>query len=100
MTQLFARIELRGSPSQEIYQKLHQYMANLNWLTTISGTAGVAAQSMTVALPHATYQAIYNSPPTNLLDVANKLKSGIEANVWTKALILVIESLNWAETTG
>jgi hypothetical protein len=85
---LFARIELRGSPSSEIYQRLHQHMSGLNWYPTISGTNPGSLQPITAALPHATYQATFAIAPTDLLQLGNSLKDGIEKNVWTKALIL------------
>jgi hypothetical protein len=92
MYQLFARVELRGNPSVEIYQKLHEYMKGQYWYTTITGTA-------TATLPHATYQATYTTKP-EVLAIANQLKAGIESNVWTRALVLVIEASYWAETAG
>jgi hypothetical protein len=92
MYQLFARVELRGSPSAEIYQRLHDYMRGLNWFTTITG-------SSTSTLPHATYQAVCSAAP-DVLARAKQLKLGIEANVWTSALVLVVEATNWAESAG
>jgi hypothetical protein len=94
MIQLFARVELRGTPSAEIYQRLHNHMLTLNWYTHISGSG------VTVALPHATYQAKMETPPADLRIYANELKSGIEANVWTKALVLVAITASWWVTEG
>jgi hypothetical protein len=37
MAQLFARIELRGTPGEPVHERLHAYMASLNWYQTIDG---------------------------------------------------------------
>ena len=92
MVQLFARVELRGNPNADIYQRLHEYMRSRYWFNTITGSA-------TSTLPHGTYQAQY-TVAVDLAGVAMDLKNGIESTVWTKALILVIQSANWAETAG
>jgi len=36
MSQLFARVELRGTPGEGIYERLHTHMASLNWSRQIS----------------------------------------------------------------
>jgi hypothetical protein len=92
MSQLFARIELRGTPNEDVYNKLHAYMEAKNWFRTITGTK-------TVALPHATYQATSGEAP-ELLKIANALKAEIESQIWTKALVLVVQTVNWAITAG
>ena len=92
MSQLFARIELRGTPGEDVYNKLHAYMEGKNWLRTITGTG-------TASLPHATYQAKYGDAP-ELMKIANALKAGIESAIWTKALVLVVQTVGWAITTG
>jgi hypothetical protein len=92
MSQLFARIELRGTPGEDVYNKLHAYMEAKNWFRTITGTK-------TVALPHATYQATFGDVP-DLMKIADTLKIGIESTIWTKALVLVVQTANWAITAG
>lgn len=69
-------------------------MQTLNWYAWIQGG------SITTKLPHATYQATRPVSPPDLLVFALDLKKNIEANVWTRALVLVVESINWAETAG
>jgi hypothetical protein len=91
MSQLFARIELRGNPSLEVYQRLHDYMESLNWLRTISGTK-------TTGLPHATYQATFTAPSPDLLKMATDFRTEIEAKIWTKTVVLIIQSSNWAQS--
>jgi hypothetical protein len=87
---VFARVELRGKPSDEIYEKLHTYMKSEQWSQHLPG---YPAKPM----PHAMYQANYKTSPT-LLTEAQLLRTYIEANIWTKAMVLLIEEANWAQT--
>jgi predicted nucleic acid-binding Zn ribbon protein len=36
----------------------------------------------------------------NLMAMANELKTEIERRIWTKALILMVRSADWAKTAG
>ena len=83
---LFIRVELRGDPSKQDYDNLHAYMEKNNWYRRIRGSAGESA------LPHAMYQG--NSEAASLA-VASALKAGLEANVWTRAIVLVISAQEW-----
>jgi hypothetical protein len=96
MALLFARIELRGTPGEPVYQQLHAYMASLNWLRTIDGITDSGDQ-ITKALPHATYQADSISDDPLPLSFAQELRSGIESRIWTPAIVLVIRSANWGQ---
>jgi len=87
MARIFIRIELRGNPTYQDYQNLHAYMEGKNWYRAIHGTAG---QSM---LPHAMYQGTSDAEPAK---IASALRSGIQTEVWTVAIVLVIHALNWA----
>jgi hypothetical protein len=90
MPHVFARIELRGKPSDETYEKLHTYMKNEKWSQYLPGNPSKP-------MPHAMYQANYKTSP-KLLDEANLLRTYIETNIWTKAIVLLIEEINWAQT--
>jgi hypothetical protein len=94
MSLLFARIELRGTPGDEIYSRLHAFMESRNWLRTITGTTA------TVQLPHGTYQAVFSIDAPDTMAIAQSLKRDIEANIWSRALVLVIRSAHWAQTAG
>jgi hypothetical protein len=94
LSQLFARVELRGSPGEDVYERLHEYMESLYWYRTIAGSTG------RVTLPHATYQATVSAATPDLMAMGNTLKSGIESTIWTKALVLVLQATNWARTNG
>lgn len=87
MAHLFIRVELRGDPSKLDYDNLHAYMEKNNWYRKIAGTAGVST------LPHAMYQGDSEAAASS---VAAALKAGIEANVWTRVIVLVIAAQTWA----
>jgi hypothetical protein len=89
MPQLFARVELRGDPTGKDYENLHALMKKNFWYQSITG-------NRTTDLPHATYQATANTIP-DVSRLANDLQSKIESEVWTKAIVLVIDALSWAE---
>ena len=91
MSQLFARVELRGKPTEEVYQQLHDYMESLNWFRTITGT-------LITGLPHATYQATFSDPPPDLAKMASDFRSTIESKIWTKAIVLIIQANHWAQS--
>jgi hypothetical protein len=44
MAQLFARIELRGTPGEAGYERLHAHMESLNWYRTIDGVTEAGDQ--------------------------------------------------------
>jgi hypothetical protein len=92
MPVLFARVELRGNPTEAIYEKLHAHMRTLNWYQNLPGKPNLL-------MPHAMYQANYTAEP-DVSAVASHLKSQIETYVWTKALVLVIKESYWAQTPG
>lgn len=86
MAHIFIRVELRGDPSKQDYDNLHAYMEKNNWYRKIMGSAGEST------LPHAMYQG---SSENGALSIASALKKGIEANVWTRAIVLVISAQTW-----
>ena len=86
MAQVFIRVELRGDPSKQDYDNLHAYMEAKNWYRKIMGSAGEST------LPHAMYQG---NSENGTLSIAGALKDGIEANVWTRAVVFVISAQTW-----
>jgi hypothetical protein len=89
---LFARVELRGTPSEAIYHKLHAHLRSLHWYQNLPNNPDRL-------MPHAMYQASFDGEP-DVMKVATGLKSQIETHVWTKALVLVIKYVYWAQTAG
>jgi hypothetical protein len=86
MAQIFIRVELRGDPSKQDYDNLHAYMETNNWYRKIVGSAGEST------LPHAMYQG---NSENGASSIASALKNGIEANVWTRPVVLVISAQTW-----
>jgi hypothetical protein len=119
MPQLFVRVELRGNPTVEIYQRLHALMQSMNWFQTIAQvpapdpypylsllggsrvppTLSAPLLPSTVALPHATYQGT-GYEPLDIPLLARTIKQTIEQQVWTRALVLVVEANRWSQTEG
>jgi hypothetical protein len=87
MAHLSIRVELRGNPSSQDYENLHSYMAKNHWSRKIQGTAGESA------LPHAMYQG---KSETDITSITSALRKGIEANVWTQAIVLIISAQTWS----
>jgi len=65
---------------------LHAYMEKNNWYRQINGSAGESD------LPHAMYQG---SSENSASSIASALEEGVEANVWTRAIVLVISAQDW-----
>lgn len=89
MAQLFARIELRGNPTFQDYNKLHQVMLSMNWYQVIGPAS--------TPLAHAMYQAVFDIVP-NVKTKAEQLKEQIESATWPRALVLVIIAEFWWQT--
>jgi hypothetical protein len=87
MAHLFIRVELRGDPSGQDYDNLHGYMEKNNWYRKIQGTAGESI------LPHAMY---HGNSENDIPTITGALKQGIQANVWTQAIVLVISAESWS----
>jgi hypothetical protein len=83
----FIRVELRGDPSKQDYDNLHSYMEKNNWYRKITGSAGAST------LPHAMYQG---NSETEVGTIASALRTGIQTNVWTQAIVLVMSTHSWA----
>ncbi len=87
MAQLIARIELQGSPTSEIYDKLHALMEGRQWSRTIGSSIGM------IALPHAMYQVVSDKDVSQL---ATSIQEQIKKKVWTKPIVLIMAAGNWA----
>jgi hypothetical protein len=87
LAHLFIRVELRGTPSGQDYENLHAYMEKNNWHRTIQGTAGESV------LPHAMY---HGQSENDISTITSALRKGIEANIWTQAIVLTISAETWS----
>jgi hypothetical protein len=87
MAHLFIRVELRGSPSWQDYENLHAYMEKNNWHRKIQGTAGESS------LPHAMY---HGNSENKFSAITTALRHGIQTNIWSQAIVLVISAETWS----
>jgi hypothetical protein len=94
MSQLFVRVELRGTPGEDVYARLHADMKAKNWRQTIT-YVGRASN-----LPHAMYQGTYTSDEPDLAAITKALREHIEARIWKKVIDLAIRSAGWAQSAG
>ena len=90
MAQLFAHVELRGTPSAEVYKNLHGYMLSKNWSQFFEGAG----------LPNTMYQAASVAHAPDLPRIANGLKADIEHTIWNRASIFIVRAADWANTIG
>jgi len=87
MAHLFIRVELRGSPGWQDYENLHAYMEKNNWYRKIQGTSGASS------LPHAMY---HGDSENDILAITSALRKGVQSNVWSQAIVLVISAQTWS----
>lgn len=89
--QLFARVELRGTPGEDTYTALNAYMQSMHWYSVLAPHQ--------ISLPHATYQAVTGSGRApDLAAIGRRLKCDIDRTIWERPLILIIRSADWAQT--
>jgi len=62
-------------------------MENNNWHRKVQGTAGESV------LPHAMYQG---NSDKDISAVTSALRKGIQTNVWTQAVVLIISAQTWS----
>jgi len=92
MAEIFIRVELRGEPTGDVYDELHEYMEDENnWSRTIDSSEGV------IDLPTAMYHGNSNM---ELLELVEALQDYIESNIWDDAVVMAIETGEWALSGG
>lgn len=87
MANFFVRVELQGTPSDAVYQRLHSLMARHNFTQTVWGSAGLSN------LPHATY---HGASAQSASAIAATLHGAIASEVWTKPVVLAMPAMEWA----
>lgn len=83
MALVFIRVELRGNPSGEIYERLHAHMEKRNWYRLKDGRP----------LPHAMYNGTTNN---HIGTVCGAIRKEIESSIWSSAIVFVVEPNSWA----
>ena len=91
MSYFTLRIELVGSPSQEVYKDLHARMQVGGFYQTVTGT-NASGQSVTASMPHATYYGSVNATAAAVRDWAQAHAK----EAWGKSIIFVAETSTWA----
>ncbi len=91
MSQVVVRIELHGDPNGDIYDELHEYMEENDWLRTLIGGGGTASD-----MPHAMYQASYVEPDPDLGALVENLENYINKQIWEGTTILAMRVEDWA----
>ena len=81
------RVELRGDPSYEKYEKLHKLMANLGFGRTVTGSNSAHD------LPHATY---YGNSSATVSAVRDTVRDKVKAQIQNKILVFVAQTETWA----
>jgi hypothetical protein len=92
MANFTIRVELRGNPSAEEYEKLHALMAQLGYGRTVAGIDNEGTP-VTVALPHATY---FGSSSSSVGDVRNSMGNRIKQSIQNNIVLFVAQTETWA----
>lgn len=92
MSNFAIRVELRGSPTWETYDKLHAVMARLGFTQTIYGENSDGKQQW-FNLPHAIY---YGMSASDTGAVRNSVVSAVKAGVQSDIVVFVVEAAHWA----
>lgn len=85
------RIELIGSPPQNVYEDLHARMERGGFFLTVTGT-NPEGESITAPLPHATY---YGSVEADVSAVRDWARDHAK-EAWGKSIVFVAATSTWA----
>lgn len=86
------RVELRGYPTAEEYQRLHVLMASMGFPNTIRGASG-NGEIRNFSLPRAVY---FGFSVNDCATVRNQVVAAVKTNIQTDIIVFVVESVNWA----
>jgi hypothetical protein len=86
------RVELKGDPPAEDYERLHALMAKRGFLQTVSGV-DKQGNKKKFPLPHATY---YGSSEDDCSVVRDSLSRAIKAEIQKGIIVFVVEARTWA----
>jgi hypothetical protein len=87
-----ARVELRGAPSRETYDKLNALMSSLGFEQTIKGVYDETHISVEADLPHATYAGLSDLAATRITNyLAEQIRNAIQPDI----VLLVVRFDKW-----
>jgi hypothetical protein len=92
MASFTIRVELRGNPTYEQYERLHLLMANFGFYKTINGV-NPSGTATTFNLPTGTYYGAYTGTPS---DVRSLITTPIKTQIQASILVFIAETVNWA----
>lgn len=92
MADFAIRVELKGDPSFETYQKLHALMAKKGFLQTIAGV-DLQGNKRTFNLPHAVY---YGTSADSCSVVAESVAQAIKAQIQDDIIVFAVKAETWA----
>jgi hypothetical protein len=82
MARYIARVELKGNPSRETYEKLHALMSNLGFKQTIAGTHDETRVPVVAGLPHVTYAGLSDLSTAEVSSfLAERIKKAIQPDI-------------------
>jgi hypothetical protein len=90
------RVELKGDPPPELYERLHKLMAENGFLQRILGDT-VTGESRESALPHATY---FGESTLGIDKLRDALVKEIKASIQPKIVMLVVRFDEWVTYVG
>jgi hypothetical protein len=91
MADFAIRVELRGNPSFETYEKLHALMANKGFMQTVSGV-DLQGNHNTFNLPHAVY---YGSSLDSCSAVAESVAQAVKAQIQKDIMVFAVKAETW-----
>jgi hypothetical protein len=87
-----ARVEWRGTPPRETYDKLHALMSNLGFKQTIKGIHDETHIPVEADLPHATYAGVSDLEATRVTSyLAEQIRNAIQPDI----VLLVVGFDKW-----
>jgi hypothetical protein len=92
MANFAIRVELRGDPSYETYEKLHALMAKKGFMQTVAGV-DLQGNHSTFNLPHAVY---YGSSLGSCSAVAESVAQAVKAQIQKDFIVFAVQAETWA----
>ncbi len=92
MANFTVRVELRGNPTYDQYERLHQLMATFGFYKTINGV-NLSNTPTTFNLPTGTYYGAFTG---TVSDVRIRLTEPIKAQIQPSIIIFIAETVNWS----
>ena len=92
MADFAIRVELKGNPSVETYNKLHALMAKKGFGQTIGGF-DLKGNAGTFNLPHAMY---YGSSTDLCSAVAESVAKDVRAQIQNDIIVFAVQAATWA----